>query len=311
MPQAGFGGQPSSCSTDFIKSEPWNLQVVPVNAAPPTINFLQDKRVWEEDSTVPLRVSVGFPDRPNDSGLAAFAYIEVEDLNIKNQNLDKNNGGGADFFSYGWSRGASTTGAYSDAISSTPGITRVNAHTWRSYSNDCWRKVFEAGTALEGGIVGLDMANVDYGSSDLNTNTIEQCLRHSRQEGELIWGQDPTWKDDQNRHHKVGLHVRPKRKQTKNNKFKVTVYMIDGDIHNWHSTVQTTSASKEIEILWTPRTTRYNQKEVYSMQQLSVTENAIKSLQFNDDASQIGYPRSYRENAQVCTCEWWCVGGTR
>ena len=313
--------EPSSCSVQSIESEPWNLQVLPVNTKNPTIEFKQQKRVWEEDQTVPLRVSVDFPEFENDSGMAAFAYIEVEDLNVKedtpaNPKLDKNNGGGADFFSYGWTRGPAkqadgTTDTYSDAISNTPGITRVNAHTWRSYSNDCWRQVFEqnaAGSPVDGGIVGLDMNNVDYGSvnngdADASTNTIEQCLRHSRQTGEAIWGQDPEWPARaDNKKHKIGLHVRPRRKETKNNRFRVTVYMIDGDIHDWHKdNVQLTSAFADIEILWTPRSVRYNQREIYSMQLKRATEDASFPLAFNDDQNKLQYPRAYQENEQVCT----------
>lgn len=299
-----YAFEPASCSVEAIESEPWNVQVVPTQPVQdPTIEMLQTKLIWEEDETVPLKISVNHPDIENDSLMWFFGYVDIEDV-YAGETLSaadqKQKGHGADFFSYGWTRGA-TQGVHSDAtdaVTINKGCTKLaDGKTWRCYANDCVRKVIE--DSVVGGFSGLDIADVEFGDSTAN---VEQCLRHARQTGEAIWGQISSLE-------KTGVHMRPRRKETKNYQVKVTVTMIDGDAAHWHAGegLQTKTASSTINLLWVPRSTRYNQQEIMFMSEQDATENdagqVISFDQFKPATGNkaIDAPRAYRAGAHVCT----------
>ena len=78
----------------------------------------------------------------------------------------KQKGFGADFFSYGWTRGA-TQGVHSDAsdgVTLKKGCSKLaDGKTWRCYANDCVRKVME--DSVVGGFAGLNIADADFGDA--------------------------------------------------------------------------------------------------------------------------------------------------
>lgn len=277
--------EPSSCSQSVYTSDEYYIRAHPVNALKPTISLDQAVYVYDEDASVPLRVNIGHQSpAEGDSEAWYFSHVDVEDM--YSASADESKGTDFDMFSYGNTAGASS--GTSDAISSSPGITKIAGNKWRSYANGCTRWIAENPGA--GGF--NDPALDTTGFADA-----EACLNDARRESEEIWGSSGG---------KSGIWLRPKRKSTKNLHLKVTVYIVDGS-KGWHAAnpngagAIVTEESAEIHLLHVPRSTRYNQEEVL-MQNFVAAENGEIDVVFNpSQVSGVEIPLPYRSGTHVCT----------
>ena len=289
--------EPSSCDYAVIDSPEYHVAATPTNTQPPTVAFSVTSKTALEDATIPLKVDVQHASSATDSSLWYFSHVEIEDLNyaVDGSGYNAQDGGDFDLFSYGNTVGA-TTGGTSDAATTKVGINKVAAGKWRSYANVCTRWIHEQGAQggdanLQGGFTSTQLDHSGFADADA-------CLADSRRQGEEIWG-EPAGASGKN-----GIHLRPKRKSTKNLNLRVTVYMYDGDAMGWHSdkTLEQT-ATASVQLLHIPAVTRYDQKEILQADH-TVTENAVAPIAFSpasDRTEGIGLPLPYRAGVSLCT----------
>jgi hypothetical protein len=286
--------EPSSCDFSVVDSEPYYVNALPKNDdGAPTVSFKQETYVWDEDVTVPLKISVDHTNKTDDSRLWYFSHIEIEDLNAGIDN-DQNNGNNFDLFSYGNTVGDSDVTHYSDTVVDQPGITRGADGKWRSFANKCTRWIYENGAANHGGFMSDELVRDGFASA-------EACLEDARQTEEKIWGSEQSTE-------KKGVFLRPYRKMTKNLHLKVTVYMYDGDWKGWHAGIMATNvleqtSDAEIRLLHVPAVTRYDQEEILQPG-LTLDENTTEAITFNQAPTRsegIGLPLPYRSDLSICT----------
>lgn len=298
--------EPSSCDSTSIDSPEYNIKANPINTdVSLSVSSMQMQHAWDEDTTVPLKISVHHSSTNSDSRMWYFSHVEIEDVTAGktlSAAEQMQHGYGFNLFGYGHTEGAtSSISDASDALTTKVGISRTDANrnVWRSFTNKCTKWIYE-----QGYMSGDSDRQGGFNSDQIDATvyapfaSAEECLDDARRQGEAIWGQPADVVE------KTGLYLRPLRKMTKNVELRVTVYMYDGDPTGWHAALPLErTADTTIKLVHVPTVTRYDQREI-SQSDMQVSENGFSEIQFSSlpkNSDGVGLAMPYRDGTHVCT----------